>query len=347
MLSSVRLRNFQKHKSLTVEFGPRVTTIVGHTEAGKSTVLRAIEWCLLNKPPRGNFIRHGAKFVKVSVVVNGTKITRYKSKRGNTYQIDNGPKLKAVGRGEPPASVRKIISLDEDNFQGPFDPPFWLTLSAGQVGRNLNSVVDLSIMDSVLGSVASEMRVADQTVKATLTQLKESKALLRTLDWIPACNRLLQRLKRLRREGRETADKCDMARFLAQAVVSLTERQKTAQNAKLKGRKAIQYGEQLAAIEKRIENAKSLITEVKSYKPREIPSIEKLLRIRKTADQVTERCAMAESALESYLKLEREYRTCKAKRNELAKQLIERVGVKCPVCKQKVPKSFSRKIGSG
>lgn len=349
MLTKARLRNYQRHKDREFEFGPRVTTIVGGTDDGKTTLLRALEWLFLNVPPRGpagHYVRHGASRCVVSAVVDGTRVTRGAARKGgHFYRVGKGPKLKAVGRGDPPPSVRKVLNLDEDNFQRPYDMPFWLTLSAGQVGRNLNSIVDLSIMDMVLARAVAESREADRAVKDAKSRVKQSKEKLGNLSRVTHFARRLRRLKAKKREWQETALALRRLRYLVGGVVSATEGQKAAHIASQRGLRAIQKGKELAKLDKRIERIKELVREVRSNKPGlPIPDIQPLLDIRKRADEIAERAVLAEGVLNDYLSIKREVRKWRRRKDELAAELERRVGKRCPLCKQKVPKSFSRSL---
>ena len=87
MLKRIRIKNFQKHDKLDIEFSPNVTTIVGSSDSGKSAIVRALRWACLNKPNGNSFIRNGQKSVKVRVEVDDSKITRTKGS-ANTYELD-------------------------------------------------------------------------------------------------------------------------------------------------------------------------------------------------------------------------------------------------------------------
>ena len=48
MLKRLRIKNFQKHGKVDISFDPHVTCIVGDSDAGKSSLLRALHWFLTN-----------------------------------------------------------------------------------------------------------------------------------------------------------------------------------------------------------------------------------------------------------------------------------------------------------
>ena len=50
-LSRLSLTNFQKHERLALDLDPRLTSIAGDSDRGKSAVLRALAWLCLNSFP--------------------------------------------------------------------------------------------------------------------------------------------------------------------------------------------------------------------------------------------------------------------------------------------------------
>lgn len=162
------LRNFQKHIKLVLPLSPRITSIVGATDSGKSAVLRALRWVCLNDIPGGEFVRDGSKECRVSLKLchkkEEHKLLRARNPRGNDnrYVLDDQP-FRSFGQGQP-EDVQKLLRLSELNFQGQHDAPFWFSLSAGEVSRQLNAVVDLSIIDSSLSNITSRVRQTQERV---------------------------------------------------------------------------------------------------------------------------------------------------------------------------------------
>lgn len=87
MLHKLVIQNFQTHKDLGVTLGPHVTTIVGTTDAGKSSVLRALGWVALNRPTGDAFIRDGARAVSVELGTEKHDIIRERGPGKNTYVL--------------------------------------------------------------------------------------------------------------------------------------------------------------------------------------------------------------------------------------------------------------------
>lgn len=160
MFHFIKLQDFQGHESLRMDFAEGITTIVGASDVGKSAVLRALQWVCLNHLSGDDFIREGAKSVLVSLRTDAGAIQRGKGVGGNLYKLD-GKEFKAFGVTVP-EDIAKSLAVTELNFQGQHDSPFWFAESAPEVSRQLNAVIDLSVIDSSLSYVASEVRQANE-----------------------------------------------------------------------------------------------------------------------------------------------------------------------------------------
>lgn len=198
MIEKIILTNFKVHKSTALKLGPKVTTIVGPSDAGKSTVVQALKWAALNYPSGDGFLRHGESKVEVDVIADGRHVQRRKGSGGNAYELD-GQILKAFGTGVP-ADVSNVLGLHEVNFQSQFDPPFWMMDSAGEVSRNLNRIVNLSIIDSSLAFINKELRTAKSKEEITLQQWEEAKKAKRNLAWVVDVDGRLTILEEMERD---------------------------------------------------------------------------------------------------------------------------------------------------
>jgi exonuclease SbcC len=173
MLERIELHNFQCHKDLEIKFG-KITTLVGPSDSGKTTVLRALKWLFFNSEKTKQICRRGETEVSVSVVVDGRKITR--TNKNNSYTIDNAD-FNAIGRAIPP-EVQNILKVQPQNNQDQHDPYFWFRDSGSALVANLNKVVDLTKLDEWIKkgtSIEKEYRNALEYHTKTKAEL-ETKA---------------------------------------------------------------------------------------------------------------------------------------------------------------------------
>jgi DNA repair ATPase RecN len=194
MLKRIRIKNFQKHDKLDIEFSPNVTTIVGSSDSGKSAIVRALRWACLNKPNGSSFIRNGQKSVKVRIEVDDSKITRTKGS-SNTYELDE-EKFHSFGTSVPD-DIKNLLKLDDINFQCQHDSPFWFSDSPGQVSKNLNQIIDLSIIDRTLSEAASLVRKSKADVDASERSLSASQEQLDNLNWVEQASKEFKDIEQL------------------------------------------------------------------------------------------------------------------------------------------------------
>lgn len=181
MLNKLKLYNFQAHRKLILEFDPRITTIKGPSDVGKSAILRALRWLALNDIGGDDFISWGEKEAVVILEFDRKgpgrdipfKVVRRKGTE-NVYKLD-GEIYKAFGAGKVPDNIEEALALNEINFQRQHDKPFWLDETAGEVSRQLNRVIDLSVIDTAMANAGKMVRTARERVVVSEDRLAERK----------------------------------------------------------------------------------------------------------------------------------------------------------------------------
>ena len=93
MSIQIQLRNFQGHKATNIELSDAINVLCGDTDAGKSSIIRALYWVCFNRPTGDGYIRKGADSMSVSINIYdaggcvGT-VTRGIDKKGNYYKLN-------------------------------------------------------------------------------------------------------------------------------------------------------------------------------------------------------------------------------------------------------------------
>lgn len=148
MISSVSIKNFQKHKNLELDFVPGINVITGKTDTGKSSIIRALRWVLENRPS-------GAKFktkktapstsVNVDVIIDNETITRTRSSSKNEYFF-RGEAYKAMG-SDVPEPIAEFTNISPLNIQRQLDDHFLFQYPDSKVSKMIN---DVSGMEEVI-----------------------------------------------------------------------------------------------------------------------------------------------------------------------------------------------------
>lgn len=208
MLQKIEIRNFQSHKATNMALGDRVNTIQGNSDCGKSAVMRALNWLIFN--PAGDYFvsdwakSHTGKAIKepceVTVHVDGHVITRRRDKDFNGYILD-GQTFEAT-RNSVPQQVAAILGLGEVNIQRQLDPPFLLSMSAGDVSRYINSLVNLTRIDTWTAAANGRYKSLMKDVERYGKEAEARQAEVDSYSWLPDLERISARATEL--EGRKS-----------------------------------------------------------------------------------------------------------------------------------------------
>lgn len=236
MLEGLDIYNFQNHTFRKLRFSPECTTIIGPSDAGKSGSLRAWRWLATNSPGGDSFIRHGSTEVRVIAYVDGRRITRVRGKSINEYMLDD-EKFVAFGT-DVPEPIKQVLQVGDQNFQDQLDPVFWLQLTAGEVSRQLNDIVDLSIIDKSMGSLAGQVKEAATRVKLLREQGVAAKRTRDELAWVVEASKQYEQVQVLLQDYKDRKQRRDRLAELGLAIGDQLTRRDTNQQ-KLKAIRAV------------------------------------------------------------------------------------------------------------
>lgn len=340
MLRLLGLRNFQIHRKLSLKLDPGVTTIIGPTDGGKSAIIRALRWLALSQPRGDSFISDGAETATVSLDAGRHKVRRSKGGK-NVYRLDDQV-FKAFGT-KVPEDILSLLNLSDLNFQSQFDSPFWFSKSPGEISKQLNKIVDLSVIDTTLKKLG-EMTRKTQT-KEQLIEERLSKARMERKKLLPAKNAKadLQNLEKLELKLKfNTEGAACLRELLAKAV--------KCRNVSRRLREALSSSKNLLQLDTRLSGHKfksdllgSLISKHKNLESStvQIPEPELLNRLEKKWNKVAWKLHNLETLLayaETHLEDKRNAETV------LKKHILEFhqefQGKVCPLCDQKIPSSL-------
>ena len=180
MINSLQIQNFQSHKDSELKFSPGVNAIVGLSDAGKSSIIRALRWVIENRPAgedlRSDWGGDTQVMIDVDVPFNNTKekscqlIERVRTKKWNGYVLTLD-EFSAI-RSEVPEEIRQALNLSNINLQHQHDQAFLLTNSSGEVAQHFNRIANLEAIDNATKAVRSALREHEQDIKAGQTHLE-------------------------------------------------------------------------------------------------------------------------------------------------------------------------------
>jgi len=185
ILRNIKIKNFQKHSHLELDFTPGVNVLYGATDAGKSCVRRAITWVFFNTPSGDVIRKENTKKTSVTIALdNGIIVERIKSQSINAYILQIGKEKKrfdAIGRSVPEeiAKVLKtsLIEINGEtinlNIADQIAFPFLMDKSGTFRSKLFNKLTGSEITDKVLQDLNKDiLRILreEKTIQEDLVQ---------------------------------------------------------------------------------------------------------------------------------------------------------------------------------
>ena len=180
------------------------------------------------------------------------------------------------------------------NFHGQHQAPFWFADSPGQVAKQLNTIVNLDVIDQTLANLAAELRKAKMTVEITRERLVEAKKQRDRLSFVQRLDSELRSLEEQANSILEVQKKHARLAEILRGVQECEEAAQVAANAKLAASTLIPLGEQLMEV---------------SAKRRRLSDI--LYTIEKAEDELCQ---------------------IRSERDETQAEMDRRTGGRCPLC---------------
>lgn len=225
MITHIKISNFQCHKSLRLRLSPGVTCVTGQSDTGKSAIVRALRWAMTNRPGGAAFIRTGAKRARVTIHCDGHKIVRTRG-AANTYTFDDR-RLVSFGANVPDI-VAKTFCVGSVNFQNQYDAPFWFSQTPGDVSRELNAIINLGEIDTVLANLSAQSRAATAERSVIESRLTAARSAVRENRIARTMDRDLAKIEQMAAASIRQRTKSILMRDL---VTAASEHTRTAQNA--------------------------------------------------------------------------------------------------------------------
>lgn len=265
MLRCLSITNFQCHASKVIHFDPHCTTIIGPNGAGKSAILRSLEWLSFNSwdGKADGFITWGAGECEAKLWTDKHRITRHKGKSGNYYVLD-GKRLSfdSVNRRSVPEAVQSALRLSKDNFQGQLEQAFWFSLSAPEVVRSLNRIVNLDAIDASLAMAASKLREARTREKLSQERVTEAKNITESLAWTAQAHSELAVLERQQTEIASIASRIAQAEGLLEAIAYANRVRDHALALVSEGRVVLDKAQKVVELQQRINRVQAVLDQI-------------------------------------------------------------------------------------
>ena len=190
MIQSLHIKNFQSHKDSRLDFHPGVNVIVGASDSGKTSIIRALRWLIWNRPGGEDFRSDWGGDTGVEInTEDGFNTYRLKGKSTNEYFIAHKesfekPKVLVAFGTKVPEEIQKALNIDDTNLQKQFDSPFLISSTPGEVAAYFNQIAHLEKIDSSISYVNGKITKLTSRQKLDEETLEEDQEKLKQYEYL-------------------------------------------------------------------------------------------------------------------------------------------------------------------
>lgn len=212
------INNFQSHKDTKLEFAPTITTFVGPSDSGKTSIFRAIELIVKNEPKGTEYISVGESRMTAGLILeDGTEVVRERTKSINRYNLHHPDgtslPLEGFGRDIPPDISEALdyypVKVDTDmsidlNFSKQLDGPFLLSSDDFSKAKTIDALAKINVFNIALRNtnrkiknIDTEIRNLDRDLDRLAEQMKQFEDLEQTEILLTELGEIIVRLENL------------------------------------------------------------------------------------------------------------------------------------------------------
>ncbi len=213
-LKSLEIYNFQGHRHSKLEFSPGINIITGMSNRGKTSIFRALNWQITNRPKGNEFRSNFAKDnenTKVKTIFEGNGKDKYvlieKGKKGSAvYFIGTNGKEEDRFSGvgfDVPDRVSEFFRIDPINMQSQLEQYFLIASSPGEVAREINKTTHLEEVDQWIKKFTTKINSANKEVKIYEESIEKLSMELSEIPDIKKMEREINKLEVLFKREKE------------------------------------------------------------------------------------------------------------------------------------------------
>ena len=193
MIQKIRMQNFESHEDTEIEFTEGMNLIVGQSNSGKSSILRALRMVVDNEWNK-DMVRNGYEYCRVRVTTDkgwveaerGEKVNRWKCqenegelqeyKKVGTNVPELATKILGMGQRERGAGIKEL-----PNFQSQLEKHYMLSeigekkSTSGLVAVMMDNAIGLGGMEELIKDFSTDMQRDRKWMTSTQSDIEEIK----------------------------------------------------------------------------------------------------------------------------------------------------------------------------
>lgn len=173
MLKSLEIWNFESHEHTIVHFGTNFNLIIGPSNSGKSSIIRAASVVTANKWSKEQ-VRNGYEYCRIKITTDRGWVECERGEKANRWKVYDGndvQEYKNVGTGVPDTVPQVLGMCEQDrgevkempNFMFQLDKHYMLAEIDGKkatsnlVARMMDNAIGLGGMEDLIKSVSTDL----------------------------------------------------------------------------------------------------------------------------------------------------------------------------------------------
>lgn len=145
--------------------------------------------------------------MRVGLITDSHVVTRYKTTKESGYTLgeigNQAPTKFTACAANQPEEIRQAINLPDICFQGQHDTPYLLGMTPGQIAKEINKVVDLSVIDTAIGTLKQWVSAAKILEADSAKRVATAAEDLASMYWVPKAEEDWARIQELDNESQK------------------------------------------------------------------------------------------------------------------------------------------------
>lgn len=192
MIKRITLKNFESHEDSTIEFSDGLNLIIGQSNQGKSSIVRALAMVVANRFDRDS-VRTGTKYCSVAVETEKGMVTAERGEDTNHWIIET-PQGKKEYRNigsSVPSEVLEVLGMGErvrgeikelPNIMFQLEKHYMLSeidgkkTTANSIARMMDEAIGIGGMEELIKDIATDFAAKKRDLETKNIQISEIRS---------------------------------------------------------------------------------------------------------------------------------------------------------------------------